>query len=227
MKKTIKAKILIDILMSLTMLFLMAYGLIGENIHEWLGIGMFILFVVHHILNHKWLINITKGKYTPIRTIQTVTAILILLCMIGSMTSGIIISRYVFDFLNLNESMSVMKIHTFCAFWGFVLMSFHLGLHWNMFVSIIKKQLKPSKIIVSTFCIISILIAGYGIYAFIHRDIGIYLLLRSHFVFYDFSEPVIFFLLDYLAIMEMFVFAGYHILNLIKSVFRYKNQTLK
>lgn len=29
--------------------------------------------------------------------------------------------------------------------------------------------------------------------------------LKSHFVFYDFSEPVICFLIDYLAVMELFV----------------------
>ena len=43
-----------------------------------------------------------------------------------------------------------------------------------------------------------------------------YLLLRSHFVFYDYSEPVILFLIDYLSVMVMFVLIGYLISMLLK-----------
>ena len=98
--------------MSLAMLLLMAYGLIGEKLHEWIGMAMFALFITHHILNRRWLCSITKGRYTPQRIVQTVTAVLILLCMAGSMVSGIVISRYVFDFLKISETPLAVKIHT-------------------------------------------------------------------------------------------------------------------
>lgn len=209
MKNTVKVKTAIDAAMSLAMLLLMAYGLIGEKAHEWIGIAMFALFVTHHILNHRWICNAAKGRYTPLRIVQTVTAALILACMLGSMISGIIISRYVFDFLKISETPTAVKVHTLCAYWGFVLMSFHLGLHWNMFVSMAQKHLGTSKLRANITRAVGILIAGYGIYAFICRDIGIYLFLRSHFVFFDFSEPVIFFLLDHLAVMGLFAAVGY------------------
>lgn len=218
MKNNIKVKIITDAAMSIAMLLLMAYGLIGEKLHEWIGMAMFALFAVHHILNRRWLCSITKGRYTPIRIVQTVTAVLILLCMAGSMVSGIVISRYVFDFLKISETPLSVKIHTLSAYWGFVLMSFHLGLHWNMFVSIARKHFKPSKIGTGIAPAVGILIAGYGVYAFIRRDVGIYLFLKSHFVFFDFSEPVIFFLLDYLAVMGLFVFIGYCVCSFIGYV---------
>ena len=47
-------KITVDILMTATLLLLMAYSLVygsnpavGEAVHEWLGTGMFVLFVLH------------------------------------------------------------------------------------------------------------------------------------------------------------------------------------
>ena len=45
-----------------------------------------------------------------------------------------------------------------------------------------------------------------------------YLLLRSHFVFYDYSEPVILFLIDYLSVMVMFVLIGYYASQAIKKI---------
>ena len=59
--------------------------------------------------------------------------------------------------------------------------------------------------------ILSVVIVVYGAIAFVKRDIWNYLILKNLFAFYDFSEPVVFFLLDYLAVMGLFVFVGYYV----------------
>ena len=41
MKPILKIKITVDAAMSVSMLLLMAYGLVGEAAHEWIGMGMF------------------------------------------------------------------------------------------------------------------------------------------------------------------------------------------
>lgn len=38
-------RMIVDILMTVVLLLLIGYSLVGEMIHEWLGIGMFVLFV--------------------------------------------------------------------------------------------------------------------------------------------------------------------------------------
>ena len=80
---------LVDLLMTVVLVLLMAYFLTDQEIHEWLGAGMLVLFIVHHILNRKWLQALNRGKYTPFRVLQTALALLVLLCMLGSMLSGI------------------------------------------------------------------------------------------------------------------------------------------
>ena len=40
MKAAAKCKLVIDAAMAIAMLLLMAYGLIGEKSHEWIGVGM-------------------------------------------------------------------------------------------------------------------------------------------------------------------------------------------
>ena len=45
-----------------------------------------------------------------------------------------------------------------------------------------------------------------------------YLFLRTHFVFFDDSEPLIFFFIDYLAIMGLFVFIGHYLAGWLKRL---------
>ena len=213
MNRKQQAKTAVDILMTLCLLFLMPYELIGEAIHEWIGAGMFLLFIIHHILNRKWTGNLTKGRYTPLRIIQTILVILILICILGSMVSGIILSRHVFVFLEIRGlSAPARVIHMTCAYWGFVLMSLHLGIHWGMMMGMAGKIFpKPSKARTWILRLAGIGIAGYGVYAFIKRDILSYLLMQVQYVFFSFEEPVIFFILDYMAAMGLFVFIGYYL----------------
>ena len=179
MNRKQQAKTAVDILMTLCLLFLMPYELIGEAIHEWIGAGMFLLFIIHHILNRKWTGNLTKGRYTPLRIIQTILVILILICILGSMVSGIILSRHVFAFLEIRGlSAPARVIHMTCAYWGFVLMSLHLGIHWGMMMGMAGKIFpKPSKARTWILRLAGIGIAGSGVYAFIKRDVLSYLLM--------------------------------------------------
>mgnify|MGYP003247146005 CR=1 FL=1 len=55
MNRKLMAKILIDICLTVSLLLLMPYSLIGETAHEWIGMAMLVLFIVHHILNRKWI----------------------------------------------------------------------------------------------------------------------------------------------------------------------------
>lgn len=210
MKPVMKVKISIDAAMTLALLLLMAYGLVGEAAHEWLGMGMFALFLLHHLLNRRWIRAVPQGRYAPPRIVRTVLAGLIFLCMVGSMISGIVLSRHVFAFLPRHGGYELAgKLHILCAFWGFVLMSLHLGMHWNMVLTMMRKHLTPFK--PRTWCLrlLAYLWAAYSAVAFVRRDVWRYLLLKSHFVFFDYTEPLVRFLLDYLAVMSLFVLAGY------------------
>ena len=214
-----KFRIIIDVLMTIALLFLMAYNLIGDVTHEIIGTAIMILFLVHHIMNRKWIKSVFKGKCTPFRIVQTILVILALITMLAQMISGIILSKYVFSFIDLNGLTTIARtIHLLGAYWGFVFMSLHLGLHWNMMIIPVTKRLKKeSKSKPILFALPSFLIAAYGIYAFINRNIAEYMFLKSQFVFFDFSEPLLMFVIDYIAIMGLFVFVGYYLSKLVKK----------
>ena len=218
MKKQI-LKVVTDILMTVALLLLMAYSLIGEAAHEWIGVALFVLFVIHHCLNGKWSRNLFRGKYTMFRVFQTVLVLLVFLCMAGAMASGIVLSRYVLD-LDIHGFSSIARtVHMICAYWGYVLLSLHLGLHWRMMMGMAGKLTKrPSNARKWILRGLAALIVVYGLYAFVKRNLGNYMLLRQQFVFFDFEEPLVFFLLDYTAIMGLFVCLGHYMTKWIFSV---------
>lgn len=212
-------KIVVDIGMTVMLLFLMTYELIGAAVHEWLGMGMFCLFIIHHILNRKWSRCVFKGKYTLFRIWQTVLAIGILLTMVGSMYSGVVLSEHALSFLAIKGGRAFAReVHMIAAYWGFVLMSLHLGLHWSMMMGMAKQCIKEFSIAGKWLLRgIAALIAGYGVYAFIQREIGRYMLLKNHFAFFDFEEPLISFLVDYLATMVLFVWVSHYFFKGLKT----------
>lgn len=205
----------VDIGMTVLLLLLMAYMLTGQKAHEWLGAAELVLFVAHHVLNARWLKNIGHGKYTPFRLWQTVLALFVLLTMLGSMVSGIMMSRYAFAFLDIHGGMSLARtMHMVCAYWGFIFLSAHLGLHWSMMMGTARKAVGikgHSAMRTAVLRVLALLLAGFGVYAFRKNQIADYLFLKSQFVFFDFSQPPAQFFAEYLAMMGLFAAVSYYL----------------
>ena len=140
--------------------------------------------------------------------------------VIASAVSGIVLSQHLYRFLQISKGASIARsVHLVCAYLNYILMSLHLGLHWNTMIAAMRKDRKEEtsagrwipKLLAAG-------VAGYGIYAFFRRQIREYLFLRTHFVFFDDSEPLIFFFIDYLAIMGLFVFIGHYLAGWLKRL---------
>ena len=221
MKPKTVLKLVVDVFMTVALLFLMGYQFWGEAPHEWVGVGMFILFILHHVLNASWHINLFKGKFSAVRILTLCTDFLVLISMLAQIYSGIVMSRYVFSFLPSGGGMALARrLHILGAYWGFLLMSLHFGLHWNMILGIARKAArmkKHSKVRSIISFVIALVIAGYGVRALIGRDFVTYLFLRSEFVFLDYSEPKILFYMDYLALMGLCIFVAHYSVKLIQK----------
>lgn len=220
MSKKAICRILVDLLMTVALLFLMTYNMLGDAFHEWVGAGMLVLFLLHHILNFKWSRAIFRGKYTAYRILQTALVLAILLTMLGSLVSGIILSRHVFTFLGIDGGRSLARtIHLVCSYWNLVLLSVHLGLHWNSMMAMARKVGGNSSAIRTwTLRILVFMVTGYGVFAFLRRDIVSYMTLQTQFVFFNYEEPLFLLLADYLAIMGLFVFMGHYVATALRGL---------
>jgi hypothetical protein len=201
-----KIRIIIDIAMTCLLMMLMAYSLIGEKFHEIIGTAIFILFIIHHVMNRKWYAALPKGKWNLRRIFQSVLDLLLLVFMILQPVSGILMSKHLYTFLPvLPISAKAREVHMLFAYWGFVLMGIHLGTHLIGLSDRLKRKNKGAWItIISVISAISV----YGIYAFIKRGFPGYMFMQTMFAFFDYNEPRIYFFADYLAIMILFMVVG-------------------
>lgn len=201
--------------MTVLLLCLMSYQITGQKLHEWFGAGMLILFITHNLLNIKWYSNLFKGKYRLLRIMQTIVNFSVLISMLCLGFSGIVMSRHVFATLPINGPMATARsMHMAASYWGFVLMSIHLGMHWGMIMGIFGRLLKGKKlsnIFVWGLRLATIVIAGYGFICFIQKDIPSYMFLKNQFVFFDFEQTALSVFAEYISMMVFWIFAGFFI----------------
>lgn len=219
MTRKMKLKLAIDFLMTILLLLLMAYQITGEVFHEWLGAGMLVLFLLHNILNIRWYKNLCKGRYKPLRILQTVVNSAVLIAILSLAYSGIVMSRHVFSFLPINSGMALARVmHLAGSYWGFVLMSIHLGLHWKMVVSLFGRLSggKNRGIFIWIFRFLSVLTAGYGATCFYRLNILSYMFLKVEFAFLDYGKSAFTVFSEYLAIMGFLVFITYYLAKVIE-----------
>ena len=207
MKPKQKVKIAIDILMTALLLVLMAYPVTGQLTHEWVGAGMLLLFLAHHALNSHWYRGLGKGKYKGLRIVQTGINLLLLIGMLALMLGGMRMSRYVFPFLpGLGSIALARRLHLLASYWGFVLMSVHLGLHWSMVTGMIRRTTgKPSRTRTAIARCVGLTIGLYGAYSVWTHQLWQYLFLRTEFVWMNPAWSDLRFCLDHLAMMGMLV----------------------
>lgn len=165
---------------------------------------------LHHVFNRCWSRALFSGKHTAYRILQSVCAALVLIAMLGLMISAVPISREVFALLPISGGLALGRsVHMLSAYWGFLFMGLHLGVHWQTVTKLIFRRFShPSrrrKILLWT---LGTLFALWGVYALFSRDLPDYLFLKTPFVFFDDEEPLIFFFRDYLAIMAAMLWIG-------------------
>ncbi|MBO6047836.1 MAG: DUF4405 domain-containing protein [Erysipelotrichaceae bacterium] len=196
-----KTRQIIDIMMIVLMPLLMAYSLIGETFHEVAGTLLFVLLVCHNILNRKWWLNIFKGRYNLQRFFRTVINVALIVIMVLQIATGIILSRHLFTFIDLTSlSSKAREIHLCLGSWGLITMSIHAGMHMSPLIKRFHHQ--------SVVYVILTLISLYGIYALIKRHLLSYMFLTIAFAFFDYNEPLIYFIFDILTVMVLMASTG-------------------
>ena len=185
---------------------LMAYSLVGETLHEIVGSAMLVIFITHHILNRKATVAMFKGRQTPARIVNTALNIILFAVMILLPVSGIVMSKHLYTFLpTFGISGTARIIHLLLSYWGFTLMSLHLGLHADIWLG----RLKKKKAAFIPLAVVLTLIAAFGVYAFITNRLYEYMFLQTQFVFFDFDKPLILTFGEYLSMIVLFAWIGY------------------
>ncbi len=197
---------IIDISMVILLPMLMAYSLLGETFHEAAGTLMFMLFIVHHVMNRGWYRSLKRKKPAPADVLRLILNALLAVFMILQPVTGILMSKHLYTFIDAGGAVSAARqIHLVCAYWGFVLLCIHAGIHLIQPVGkLMKKRPAAGKIL----CTAAAAVSCYGVFAFVRRGLADYMFMRKTFAFFDFSEPRALFFLDHISVMILFMTIG-------------------
>ena len=139
-------KIILDIIMTIVFLMLMSISITGINLHEILGLGILALFIIHNILNWTFTKNISKRVFkNRLRTrvkVMYFLAIALLIDMIVMAVSGLLISKTILTSIAAKNTDLWTSIHISSAYLGLVLISIHVGMHWNSIMRAFRKMFK-------------------------------------------------------------------------------------
>jgi hypothetical protein len=206
-------KSIIDILLTLVLLPLMAFQVTGEAAHEFLGVGMTVLVIVHQVLNRKWYASLFKGNYRGFRLLSIIVNVLLIISFILTAISGISMSNHAVPFLyNLINVNTARVMHLAFSFWSFILMGLHIGLHISAMTAKMPGGLKK------VFSIIFTLIAGYGFYLFLKSGIISYITFKTHFAFLDYEKDALLVFLENVSMIICFAFVGHNVSNVIREI---------
>ena len=217
MDRRSETKRIIDIAMTVLLLCLMAYQVTGEMAHEWIGMGMTVLIIIHQILNKKWYGALFKGKYRPYRILSTTLNILLLLSFLLTAFCGMSMSGYAVPFLYGMAPVSfVRRTHLSMSHWSFVLMGMHLGMHIPMMTAGLKWKGRTKTILAGLFTCIG----GIGLYLFLRNGMPDYLFFRVPFAFLDYEKAGWLVFLENLLMLSFWALIG----NLAAIILRKRKQ---
>jgi hypothetical protein len=227
MKAAVKCKMAIDLCMTAAILVSMSFLIAGVVVHEWIGAALLALFVSHNFLNWSWYRALPHGKYPAARVFRTTVNLLTLLAMTGAMASGVILSQHVFSFVSVSGLTAfARKLHMLAVYWGFALMSLHLGTHWSMVAGWLRLPAKRKALPEPAAWALrgsAALVAAYGVYAFVKHGLADYMLLRVQFAYFDLERHPALFFLDYGAMMVFFFGSIAYYIQIFLSISSYKS----
>lgn len=121
----------------------------GISLHEWFGLGLAGITIVHLVRNWDWLVATVNKLLSP-GVVHNKTSIILNIVLFVLFTlltySGIAISESVMPWLGITwlDNADWRMLHNLFSNLTVVAMAAHVALHWNWIVSIIQKRRRPA-----------------------------------------------------------------------------------
>ena len=207
-------RLALDALMLLMLTQLMAYHASSEAAHEWHGVAMTVLFVVHQLLNRRWYGALFSGRYTVQRAVMTGVFALTLIAYALTAFCGLAMSSHAAPFLyGLAPSSFVRPAHLAASWWAFILTGIHVGLH----IPAMFGRFNPGRVVKALLYLAATAIAGVGFYLFLKNGIPDYIFLQTTYAAVDPNKTLWFSVLENFLILSFWAYAGALLLSAIKT----------
>lgn len=139
-------KLWMDVFIFIAFLVVMEPHMSDLPVHEWLGLSLTFVMVVHLLLSWDWIVQITKRFFKTVGGQNRINYLLNWLFLFDGvviMMSGIMISRVAIPALGLHLTLGPgwYKLHDLSTNIALLLLGLHTALHWNWIVSTMNRYL--------------------------------------------------------------------------------------
>ena len=143
-KVSIKTKLITDVTVGGVTLALLSPALTGLAVHEWLGIGVAVMIMVHVLLSWQWIAVTTRRIFksqTWLMRFKYILDALFFVTMTLVIYSGLLISRVALPTFGLSIAPGFFwrSLHVQSSTLLVPLMGLHLALNWGWVVSNLRK----------------------------------------------------------------------------------------
>lgn len=204
-------KLALDLAMGALYIFCLGFRLSSELLHELAGGLLLVLFGAHIAINRSWYASLLRGAYTVRRSANAVVSMALLAAMLVLAVAGMLNSRVLLNFAELQGSMENRMLHTCAAYWGLVLAGIHMGMHWGMIEGVVKS--KAGKTAATAVRLVFFCLACIGVWASFDREIGAKLFEGYGFDYWDPERPSALFYLGMTGVMALYAALAHCILR--------------
>jgi len=139
-----KFKLVLDLVMALSLLLIMVPNILGQIVHEWVGLIIGAVLLIHLVINWNSIKTLTLNFFHSLSFKIRITYFLNLLIFIGFVSiiiSGMYISKSIdFSWLGISRGsgMGWKLLHTSTSYLTFLLVSIHIGMNFRWVLSAVK-----------------------------------------------------------------------------------------
>ena len=192
-RRTMAMRRVFDALLAACAVLVMATALVQQAPHEWLGIALVVLVIVHLVLGRRFFATLFDGRRNTLRTVRFAVIIAMAVCIDCAAVSGCLMSRHALAALPQLPGVAAgaRMVHMVSNHWAFVLMFVHAGLQFRL-PGCARKRLSglaaPAKWALR---VALVAVACIGIWSCVQLDLFPKMFGQVAFAFVDFGAPII------------------------------------
>ena len=210
MQRHVAIRLALDAGMAVSFVLLMAARYTGNNVHEWLGVLLFFLVMVHVRIHAAWWRALLPSL--RIRPVRTVVTLFTALFFAGAVVSAVPVSETVFAFWHGHGSLGARGVHMFFAHWALLMAAVHFGMYGSGVSAAVGRALPV--FVPSPLCrLLAWGTALYGLWAFISRELVLPILMQTSFTLWHEGDGPVLFFLDYLAVFHAAAWLSYGVMS--------------
>ena len=152
-RKTInrnKLNLFLDIALALAFVVEMEEGFTGQQYHEYLGVGIAVVFIVHIALHWRWVVQVTRQfirrlLYLHESRFKYLLNVVVLVDIALSIVSGILISNTLGFYLPLDGQVyEILRyVHIGSSRLSLLLIGLHIAVDWRWIVANARRHIFP------------------------------------------------------------------------------------